>query len=607
MCGIAGFIDSRLSAGDRDPLLERMLAAIAHRGPDARGKWIDGAVALGHNRLAIIDLSDDGLQPMQRGNLQLIFNGEIYNYIEVRDELKKAGHSFHTQSDSEVILAAYQQWGADAVKRFVGMWAFAIWDAAKKELFCSRDRFGIKPFFYLLEGDRFYFGSEYKALKPSPVFRNDWNTAQMARGLQLGWNTYADETYYAHLHALPAASNLVYREGKVSIHRYWDLETKQHPVHFKEAKEQFRQLFIESIRLHMRSDVEVGACLSGGIDSSSIVSAAGTLFPDSKFQTFTVYYEGKGEVDERPWVKEVLHKYPFLQPHYFTPSEEEISNSFENAIYHADVPLAGSSPVSQYFVMKLAKSKGIKVLLDGQGADETLGGYMHGFYRLIGGLFSSGNLAAAFREMNRHADRQEYSAKKRTDLMMKSMLTGVQREDKLYNLEYRKYLPFLPVSSATVLHLPKKEGSQLNQFLYHLVNTTLLPTLLQFEDRNSMAFSIESRVPFLDHRIAEFAFSLPDDCKMEAGITKRILRESMHGILPDAIAHRKDKKGFVTPGEVKWLRGPLRFLLDQKFDDLEFLRKDRVTKVIKEFKSGDNTHAVLVWRLVVLKFWMGMN
>jgi asparagine synthase (glutamine-hydrolysing) len=604
MCGIAGYIDASLSSSERDALLEKMLSAIAHRGPDARGKWIDGPVALGHNRLAIIDLSDDGLQPMQRGELQMVFNGEIYNYLEIKDELIGLGHAFRSHSDSEVILAAFQQWGTDCVQRFMGMWAFAIWDVRKQELFCSRDRFGIKPFHYILKSGRFYFGSEYKALKSTPLFSNDLNIAQVSRGLQLGWNTYADETYFECIATLPAATNLIYKEGKIKLERYWDLSTLQHQMKFEDAKEKFRSLFLDSIQLHMRADVEVGGCLSGGLDSSAIASAVGTLYPDVRFQTFNVFYEGKDAVDERPWVKEVLSKYPSLVPHYFTPTDKEIEESFAHAIYHADVPVAGSSPISQYFVMQLARKNGIKVLLDGQGADESLGGYLHGFYRLIGGMMSRGQLSGAFKELNGHAARQDYSGAKRVDLLVKSLLSSVQSEEKLYDLEYRRYLPFLPKSKSKVFKLEQEDGSALNKFLYHLINTTLLPTLLQFEDRNSMAFSIESRVPFLDHRIVEFAFSLPDACKMHNGVTKRVLREGMRGILPDAIADRKDKKGFVTPGEVKWLRGPLKHLLEQDFGHLDFLNQTKVKQVVDAFKAGDNTHATLVWRLVVLRYWM---
>ncbi|MFN8153512.1 MAG: asparagine synthase (glutamine-hydrolyzing) [Bacteroidia bacterium] len=607
MCGIAGFIDHKPDASEREFLLGSMLQAIAHRGPDARGTWFKNELALGQNRLSIIDLSKDGNQPMFRGDIVIVYNGEVYNYREIRKELEAGGAQFHTQSDTEVILAAYEAWGTSCVDRFTGMWAFAIWDEKQKQLFCSRDRFGIKPFFYIEEGGRFYFGSEYKALFPSPLFRKELNHRQVYRGLQLGWNAYHDETYFSCIKALPAAHNLLIRNnGEVFIERYWDIETgKQETFSPADAAMRFRELFEESISLHMRSDVEVGGCLSGGLDSSAIASVVGRDYAKAGFKTFTVYYEGQNEVDERPWVKEVLKKYDHLEPYYFTPTDDDIRESFAHAIYHADVPLAGSSPISQYFVMKLAASKGIKVLLDGQGSDEMLGGYMHSFYRLIGGAFRKGKLAKMLKESATHAGMQNFSSAKRIDVLLKSMLAGVKTEQQLYELEYRKYLPFLATEQGIPFDLPDKEGTRLNQFLYHLTFTTSLPTLLQFEDRNSMAFSIESRVPFLTHHIAEFAFSLADQHKISGGVTKQILREGMKGIMPDAIIHRKDKKGFVTPGEVKWLRGPLKHLLDQNFSDIGFVDHHKVNKLIDEFKAGNNQHANLIWRIAVLRWWMG--
>jgi asparagine synthase (glutamine-hydrolysing) len=608
MCGIAGFIDASLNHDEKSIVLENMLEKIAHRGPDARGKWYHESVALGQNRLSIIDLSEDGNQPMHYQSASIVFNGEIYNYLEVREELKSKGYQFKTGSDTEVILAAYIEWGSKCVERFIGMWAIALWDHERQELFCSRDRFGIKPFYYIVKGDKFYFGSEYKALKPTSVFDGEWNLDQISMGLQLGWNHSQETTYYKSMQSLAAGCNLIYKNGKVTISEYWDIKTQPSiNCSYEESVDLFRNAMNESIKLHMRSDVEVGCCLSGGLDSSTIASLVGKGFPETKFKAFNVYYEGKDSVDERPWVKEVIKKYPSIEPYYFSPTDDDIANAFERAIYHADVPLAGSSPISQYFVMQLAASKGIKVLLDGQGSDESLGGYMHSFYRLIGGMIKQGQIIEARNEISAHAQMQDFSGSKKTDLWLKSVLSAFSSEQKLYELEYKNYLPYLSNNKNIPFDLKKNDGSRLSQFLYQLNKNTLLPTLLQFEDRNSMAFSIESRVPFLDHRIVELAFRLPDSAKIYRGVTKRILRDSMKGILPEAIAERKDKKGFVTPGEVKWLRGPLKFLLDQDMSDIPFLDKSKTDMIMGDFKSGSNKYANLVWRLVVLKYWMGRN
>ncbi len=607
MCGIAGFIDKRLDEQSRPRVLESMLESIAHRGPDARGRHFDGNIALGHNRLSILDLSAEGNQPMCRGSAWIVFNGEIYNYIELRDLLKREhGMQFSTGTDTEVILAAYHVWGRDCVERFVGMWSFALWDTERRQLFCSRDRFGIKPFHYILQGERFYFGSEVKALYSCPLFSADVDEFQVLVGLQLGWNAWSDHTYYKEVKTLPAGHNLVWYEGgMVEVYSYWSLTTIQSSAYDAEdAVEGFRERFDESLRLHMRSDVEVGACLSGGLDSSSIVSRLCRLNPSQRMKAFTIYYEGNGGVDERPWVKEVLNAYPNVEGFTHTPSDDEVAEVFADALWHADVPLSGSSPFSQYFVMQLAAKQGIKVLLDGQGADEMLGGYMHSFYRLIGGLMVQGRFPKAIQEWDAHSRMQGFSLAKRTDSWLKSVLAGLRSEQHLYAFEYLNYLPFVGLDKSVPFSIADQQGSRLNRFLHTLTTVSSLPTLLQFEDRNSMAFSIESRVPFLDHRLVEYVFSLQDSCKINRGVTKQVLRQSMVGTLPEAIAGRKDKKGFVTPGEVRWLRGPLRFLLDQEFNSVDWLNRKQIAQLISQFRKGDDTHANLVWRLVVLRWWL---
>jgi len=605
MCGISGFIDSNLSNEQAEKTIGSMLESIAHRGPDARSTWINLPVVLGHNRLSIIDLSPDGVQPMHYFDSVIVFNGEIYNYIEVREELISKGYKFSTQSDTEVILAAYREYGTSCVDKFLGMWAFALWDKKKNELFCSRDRFGIKPFYYIFENGRFYFGSEYKALKKSPLFTNDLNLDQVSRGLQLGWVCYGEETYYTKLKSLPAACNLLYKQGDVEINRYWDIDaTKKCTLSEEEKYNKFRELFLDSIRLHMRADVEIGGCLSGGLDSSAIAASVSKLFPEINFKTFTIYYEGKDSVDERPWVNEVLKENSSLKEFTYSPTDKDLIDNYERAFYHADVPLAGSSPISQYFVMQLAGKNKIRVLLDGQGSDEYLAGYMHSFYRLVGGLISKGNLLEAHKQFYAHASIQEFSGKKKLDSAAKSLLTVFQNENSLYNFEYRKYFPFLLKSTNSDLVLKDFNSSRLNQFLYHLTFNTSLPSLLQYEDRNSMAFSIESRVPFLDHRLVEFVFSLNDDDKFSQGITKKVLRNALKSILPSKIAGRMDKKGFVTPGEIKWLRGPLKNLTKIDLTKIDFIDENKARKVIKNFENGDNKNATLMWRICTLNHWL---
>lgn len=609
MCGIAGFIDSSLSTNDGSNLLNAMLEKIAHRGPDARGIFNEDAVWLGHNRLSIIDLSDEANQPFHFENLCIVFNGEVYNYPEIKKELQQSGVVFRTQSDTEVIIAAYKKWGTACVNKFVGMWAFVIYDKVKKEVFASRDRFGIKPFYYMLEGTKFYFGSEYKALKPSSLFRNDFNYDQISRGLQMGWVCYHDQTYFNKIKALPAAHNLEFtiHNSQFTIKKYWDIETgKYSDLSFEEKKNKFYDLFADSIKLHMRSDVPVASCLSGGLDSSAIVSMIQKLHPETSYKTFSIYYEGKNDVDERPFIREVIKKYPAIEPHYFSPSDKDVEEYFHHALYHADVPCTGSSFISQYFLMKLIKQHKIKVVMDGQGSDEYLGGYMHTFYRVIADLMLRGNFIKAIGLTSGINKNINSPFVKTFSHFGKSVLSATNSEQSLYTLEYKKYFPFLCSTKANVnpFTLSKVTGNKTDNFLYHLIFNTSLPSLLQYEDRNSMAFSIESRVPFLDHRLVEFAFQLQTEDKVHETETKYILRKSMHGTLPEAIENRKDKKGFVTPGESKWLRGPLRHLIEADFSNIDFLDKDKIKTLLSDYKAGNDKYATLIWRVAVLNYWV---
>ncbi len=555
MCGIAGIVDPALDRDQGKILLERMLGSIRHRGPDNSSVWIDPPVMLGHNRLSIIDLSDAANQPMEYGDLVIVYNGEIYNYVEIKKELIEKGYRFRTSSDTEVILAAYQEWGAESVKHFVGMWAFAIWDRAKRELFCSRDRFGIKPFYYIHAGDKFYFGSEYKPLKLSPIFRNSFNQAQIARGLLEAMVSYQNETYFACLKILPQRTNLLFKDGRVKVTEYWDIDpSRKFHAAFEEKKDRFCELFRDSTKVHMRSDVEVGACLSGGLDSSSIASVVATDYREVPLKTFSIYYEGEGQMDERPWIREVLRMYPQIEPVFYSPSEEDVREFFDHAVLINDAPLLSSLPLSLYFVMKVAKHHGMKVMLDGQGADEYLGGYSP-------------------------------SSEKQVDWI--SLSSGKRPE----------------TSIKTV------GGSRSKQYLYHLMFAMPLPELLHYGDRMSMAFSIECRVPFLDHRLVEFVHSLDDEDIVAEGETKYILRKSLYGYLPRGIVNRIKKQPFFGGEAAMWLRGPLRFLTEPplNLDRLRILNSEKIGGLLDKFKSGDNSDVRFVWRLALTNYWLSQQ
>ncbi len=607
MCAIAGIFDPYLSAQEAEIVIGRMLTTMHHRGPDARGVFSDNALTIGHNRLSIIDLSEEANQPFEYGDYVIVFNGEIYNYIEIREILCKKGYPFRTGSDTEVLVAAYQEWGNKCVDYFIGMWAFAIWDKPRKILFCSRDRFGIKPFSYLLTGNRLYFASEIKALKETPGFSSKLNENHIARSLQLGWIVYKDETYFETLMNLPAAHNLIFDGKNLSIDQYWNINLyEENHSRPSEREEHFLHLFTDSIRLQLRSDVKLGTCLSGGIDSSSIASTISHLSGNQSLDAFTIFYDQHKGIDERPWAREVVKKYPNINWHTFTPENHEILEAYKQIHRFSDTPLDGSSHISQYFVMRLAAQNKVKVLLDGQGSDEYLAGYMHSFDRLIGQHLSNLNIREALSTLFWHKRLHKLTSPDLAYVMAKSIIASFSTEQGFYSYAFKNKEEQVfqkKFTDVPFLLNGVEYKNSFSHYLYQQVFTATLPTLLHFEDRNSMAFGIESRVPFLDHRLVSYAFSLPNIDKIKEGETKQILRKSLNGILPDSIRNRQDKKGFVTPGESKWLKEPLKELLNVNFIDFPFIDQKKVLKIVENYKK-DGSNEKMVWRLVSLNHWL---
>jgi asparagine synthase (glutamine-hydrolysing) len=387
MCGIAGIIQSD-SSGFSKEHLKKMTDALAHRGPDGAGLWQNdsGKILLGHRRLSIIDLSDAGHQPMiYQSRYTIIHNGEIYNYIELKSALQKKGYSFFSKTDTEVIAAAYDCWEEECVDHFEGMFAFAIWDEKEKILFAARDRFGEKPFFYFSDGKNFLFASEMKALWAAGIERKP-NQKMLFNFITIGYTdnpAQPVETFFENINKLPAASTLIYHAGKneIVLEKYWDInpEEKNKKITDDEAIEQFNHLFTSSIQRRLRSDVSIGTSLSGGLDSSSVVSAINELQTiNYKPQTFTASFPGF-EKDESSFSKQVADKFG-LQQSIINISTDEILKDWEKLLYHQEEPFGSASIYAQYKVFELAKQHHVKVLLDGQGADETLAGY-HKYYK----------------------------------------------------------------------------------------------------------------------------------------------------------------------------------------------------------------------------------
>ena len=607
MCGIAGFIDLEKNKSEGESLITSMLYSIKHRGPDFSDfKWVDDGIMLGHNRLSILDLSEDGNQPFCYNHFTIVFNGEVYNYLELKKELEKKGYRFKTKTDTEVIIVAYQEWGSDCVNRFVGMWAFAIWDNIEKKLFCSRDRFGIKPFYYFISNNSFYFASEVKALKQVKNFPASIDSEMISLFLHLGWHTYSEKTLYSNIFLIPSGCNLtINRDLKITLDRYWDIDLIKPKLKIseEEATKEVKRLFENSIDLHMRSDVPVGTTLSGGIDSSAITSVVAERFPDYPLNSFSIYYTTEKNMDEREFINAMVKKYNNITSIQKEPSEQEILNELDHFLAHQDFPLLGSSFLSHFFVMKMAKEKGMKVLLDGQGADEYFVGYLRSFYRIVGAQIASKKGIEIFKA---HIDREGYDIKESLSRFGKCILSSVVDDQKMLEIEYLYSQDFISNNRKIPFQVKHQKGEKLNEFLYNLLFYSELPRLLNYTDLNSMYYSFESRVPFLDHRLVEFLFQIPDHCKVKNGITKYLLRESCKSYLPQKIYSRKDKKGFVTPGEIRWLRGPLKNSFEKNFEfppEINLINQ-KINQLKKEYLTGNDKNSKLVWRLNFLNRWL---
>ncbi|UEG50946.1 asparagine synthase (glutamine-hydrolyzing) [Ferruginibacter lapsinanis] len=564
MCGIAGIISPN-SLVVNEGLLHSMANTIAHRGPDSEGYWIndDGNMGFAHRRLSIIDLSNAGAQPMHYLNrYTIVYNGEIYNYIEVREELRKHGYSFASQSDTEVILAAYDYWKSDCLQHFDGMFAFAIWDDKKKKLFAARDRFGEKPFYYYEENGHLAFASEMKALwaigiekKPDPKMLLNYLTLGHVQNVK-----EKKETFFENIYSLPPAHYLSFSPftGQLSILSYWDLN-KEKEINYteKEAIVKFTELFNHSINRRLRSDVPVGTSLSGGLDSSSIVAVVSKLKANGdRLKTFSAVFPGF-EKDESKYIAEIATNFN-VDNFQITPSADELIKNFETLCYHQEEPFPSSSIFLQYKVFELAAKHKTKVLLDGQGADETLGGYHKYIHWHLQQLIGRGkfkqlkNDIRIFKENNFSFD---WGIRNYIASYFPSHIAIFLEKN-----EYRKMIYNRNINREFSASLAGRglEGiykpivTKLNDLLYYNTTQMGLEELLRYADRNSMAHGTEVRLPFLSHELVEFIFSLPSNFKIHDGWTKWLLRKAMEKNLPDAIVWRKDKVGYEPPQQ-EWM------------------------------------------------------
>ena len=597
MCGIAGQYCLDGKEPDKD-LLAAMSERIAHRGPDGEGTRICGSLGLIHRRLAIIDLSEDGLQPMtnEDGTLWLLFNGEIYNYLELRDELVTKGHRFHSHSDTETILHAYEEWGPDCLSRFNGMWAFALWDSTKEQLFCARDRLGIKPFYYTQAGGSFLFASEIKVLLAHPDAGKKPDDRTLGTFLTWGVQDHSGRTMFDGIFQLPPAHSMVVTTAGPQVpSRYWDVTVNpavRGTTPDTDAASRLLDILRDATRIHLRSDVAVGTCLSGGIDSSTLTVLINDLIRNEalasvgeKQKTFSAVFSDK-RYDESQYIDEIVAA-TGVDAHRVEPSPEQLWDDIDRFVYMQDEPFGSLSIYAQYCVMRLAQEN-VKVVLDGQGADELLAGYLAYQGSYIGSLLRTFRWWTVVKEIS--------GSIRNHGGFFRSALRQVR--------ERKKRRGFLKCETE---NLPRYNGS-LDHVLHRELTATNLPALLHYEDRNSMAFSIESRVPFLDYRFVEYVASLPLDQKIRNGITKFSLRKAIRGIVPESIRCRMDKMGFVTPEEV-WMRDELRpfvreLLSSDSFRARKYWDAGAVAQSYSAFLDGKSAYSPEIWRVVCAELWL---
>jgi asparagine synthase (glutamine-hydrolysing) len=641
MCGIAGILN--LDGRPCDPGdVQAFADALVHRGPDGGGVHTEGPVGLGHRRLAILDLSEHGRQPMRSidGRYWITYNGEIFNFLELRRELQEKGQRFATDSDTEIILEAYRHWGADCVLRFNGMWAFAIWDAERRELFLSRDRFGVKPLRYLHDGRRFAFASELKAFRRLAGFTPRENESEMRNLLARGGMSM-EETPFEGVKRLPGGYNLLVTADGVRKWRWW--RTIDHlpdvPRRFDDQVAQFRELFFDAVRIRLRSDVPVATCLSGGLDSSSIVSAipklakhAGEREARDCHHAFVATFTGTAW-DEREYAEAAIER-AGAQPHLVEMGLDAVVEHLPEYAY--DIEMCGDRlSIPLWLTYRALRQHGIVVSLDGHGADEMLGGYARVYHhtlhsqrsfmqapartldliQTLRGLSGFGSTAAPS-VMSLVAD---------SDSFLRGGRSAVRRGRQLATRALRRngaaggngthepaWTP--PVPSIAYLDDDTRAVvdslSPFKGYLYNEFHATTLVNVLRTFDRCSMAHGVEIRMPFMDWRLVTYAFALPEETIAGGGYTKRVLREAMRGVLPEKVRTRRAKLGFSSPMP-NWFNGALGDYVWNEIQSPRFLESDLWNgRAIRDFaatrhrdKSWRLADAQRVWRFVQAHLW----
>lgn len=662
MCGISGLLSFERSAFAGSDL-HAMTNLIRHRGPDDEGfMFVDGNdvqiaagrdtppevltsslhyaphytnielqrfdLGLGHRRLSIVDVSAAGHQPMCTKDRRywIVYNGEVYNFIELRSELKELGHVFGSHSDTEVILAAYQAWGNDCLSRFNGMFAFLLYDFEKRVMFVARDRFGVKPLYYWVSENGIAFASEIKQFTVLPGWQA-WVNGQRAYDF-LNWaiTDHTDETLFDGVFQFRGGQALelnltnmaIYAKqigARLPVYDWYSLRPQPFEGDFFQAAAGLSDRLRDAVSLRLRADVPIGSCLSGGLDSSSIVGLMSQLLREQKADAQQKTFSACSDVsrfDEREFIDEVVRK-TGVEAHYVYPKSEELFATHEQITWYQDEPYGSTSIYAQWHVFKLAAEQGVKVMLDGQGADEQLAGYHSFFAPHYAGLLKRGRWIKLWSEISAAKRLHGYSewtaVKGMSNMLLPEWLRQRLRARAGKATDRPNWLAMSRLGAVPVdpfISLGSKSTS-IRKFSYGQLTASNLQMLLHWEDRDSMAHSIESRVPFLDYHLVEYVLGLPDEFKLKDGITKRVLREGMRGILPERISQRMDKLGFVTPEEV-WLRerAPEQFrsALKESIAASRGILNERASTCLEEMIAGKRAFSFLAWRMISFGAWM---
>ncbi len=573
---------------------------------DARGAtWNVGLV---HRRLAIVDLKPSGHQPMctADGRAWIAYNGEVYNHPELRDELAALGHAFRSTSDTEVILAAYREWGTGCLSRLNGMFGFALWDGARRTLFCARDRLGVKPFYWQWDGRAFAFASEPRALVLTQARRPEPRPAAVRDLLALDWVDHESQTFFEGLWQLPAGHCLEVGPQGLAIRRWWGLDPDRRASGAPaDLEREYAELFTDAVKLRLRADVEVGTCLSGGLDSTAVITTA-TRLARRGVHAFSCAYDEGPAFDERPHIRAAVEACG-AQSHLTVPDGGDFWDAFDAMAHSQDEPTAGPGVYSQWKVMELAHAQGLKVLLDGQGGDETLAGYFRYLPTRLRDLAASGRWLAFARLWGPVAQRlgaptallHTFEPWLPAPLVEAARARFGQGKGRVLSRTLARLADDVP-------GWPRAERSGLWRQLAFDTLTRQLPSLLRYEDRNSMAFSIETRLPFLDYRLVEFAFSLPDEQKLDGPTTKAILRRALADRVPESVRARRDKMGFETPADV-WMRrrwaGEVRRRLERPGPFQDWVEPSVLRAELEDFLAGRRAIGLQVWRWLSLEAW----